>query len=111
MRPSAILTLLAALLLNGGGADNANAAADKQEQIASGQVLFMDLCAKCHPRTERGDYLQRIPATVLTRRSEAELMAWIAGRDKHRLMPTFVNLTEQEKHDLAIYLLNQLPDN
>lgn len=110
MRPSAIVIVSAALLLIGCGADK-SAATDQEElaQIASGKALFMDLCEKCHPRTGRGDYLQRIPATVLVRRSEAELMAWIEGSDKHRMMPNFVNLTEREKRDLASYLLDQLP--
>lgn len=110
MRPSAILILYAALLLSGCGADKSAANDPEQaEQIASGKALFSDLCEQCHPRTGRGDYLQRIPATVLVRRSEAELMAWIEGSDKHRLMPNFVDLTEQEKRDLASYLLSQLP--
>lgn len=76
--------------------------------IARGSALFIANCQECHPRTGRGDYLKRIPATLLTRRSEQELVAWIQGSDKHREMPNFTNLSDQEKRDLASYLFNEV---
>jgi len=104
------LILPAALLLTACGADNhPESSAGQQASIDRGQALFMSHCDECHPRSGRGDYLKRIPVTVLTRRSSAELVAWIEGSDKHREMPNFTNLTEEEKKDLANYLLDQLP--
>ncbi len=69
-----------------------------------GGKLFSSLCADCHPRSGRGDYLKRIPATLLVRRSEAELVKWIRGVDQHRTMPSFTDLDPQQLEALAAYL-------
>lgn len=109
MRKAVILTIVSTLALASCG-KNKEKAVDPAEQqaIARGQALFSTHCIECHPRSGRGDYLKRIPATLLTRRSEAELVKWIQGSDKHREMPNFTNLSEQEKHDLASFLLSQV---
>ena len=78
------------------------------ELVARGEALFGELCAECHPRSGRGDYLKRIPATLLTRRSEQALMDWIAGTDEHREMPAFDQLSEDERRALATYLRSQI---
>ncbi len=78
------------------------------ELVAQGEVLFREFCTECHPRSGRGDYLKRIPATLLARRSEQELMDWIAGTDEHREMPAFGQLTENERRALATYLRSQI---
>lgn len=80
----------------------------KLESIKAGEVLFTKLCSECHPRTGRGQYLQRIPVTLLTRRSEQELMNWIEGRDAHREMPSFTHLSEEERRSLAQYLHHEI---
>lgn len=110
MRVIAASAIVFSLLLTGCGENN-SAAPDPalQQRIKEGQALFMDKCDRCHPRSGRGDYLKRIPATVLTRRSEIELVKWIEGSDKHREMPNFTELTEEQKLALASYLLSQLP--
>jgi len=74
------------------------------EQARQGGELFVSLCADCHPRSGRGDYLKRIPATLLVRRSEAELVEWMRGIDKHRTMPSFVDLEQSQLEALAAYL-------
>lgn len=76
--------------------------------VALGETLFQENCATCHPRTGRGDYLKRIPATVLTRKTHQELMIWIRGKDQHREMPSFDNLSEDERRALANYLHSQI---
>lgn len=78
------------------------------ELVAQGEVLFSANCSECHPRSGRGDYLKRIPATLLTRRSEQELMNWIAGTDEHREMPFFDHLSEEELLALATYLRSEI---
>ncbi|GIX31570.1 MAG: hypothetical protein KatS3mg124_2042 [Porticoccaceae bacterium] len=101
----ALALLLAALA----GCDRAPpsdpAAAQARER---GAALFATHCSQCHPRSGRGQYLERIPATVLARRSESELMDWIAGRSAHRRMPAFRHLDEAERRDLAAFLLAEL---
>lgn len=72
--------------------------------VAAGEKLFSELCASCHPRSGRGDYLKRIPATLLTRRSNEELIEWIRGRDQHREMPSFDYLSDEELSALADFL-------
>ncbi|MFA5494187.1 MAG: cytochrome c [Porticoccaceae bacterium] len=81
---------------------------EKQRAIATGEVLFQENCAACHPRSGRGDYLKRIPATLLVRRSETELMTWIRGSDKHREMPAFVDFNEDEMNSLAAFLFHEI---
>lgn len=108
----AALAAISLVTLSGCGADDqaaeGSAAQQRAESMAAGQVLFEQTCATCHPRSGRGNYLKRIPATVLTRRSELELMAWIRGSDKHRDMPNFDNLSEAQRRDLAVYLRAQI---
>lgn len=74
----------------------------------TGEALFEELCASCHPRSGRGDYLKKIPATLLTRRSEAELAEWIRGLDQHREMPSFEFLSEEQLASLAEYLQSEI---
>ena len=84
---------------------------EKQEPSASvkaGQDLFQENCAECHPRSGRGDYLKRIPATLLTRKSQHELMEWIKGSGQHREMPNFDKMTDEERASLADYLHSQI---
>lgn len=78
------------------------------ELVARGEVLFSANCSECHPRSGRGDYLKRIPATLLARRSEQELMDWIAGTEEHREMPFFDHLSEEELLALATYLKSEI---
>ncbi len=90
--------------------DSSAAGSDSPEagSVAAGQQLFEQNCASCHPRKGRGNYLKRIPATLLTRRTEQDLMNWIRGSEKHREMPAFVDLSETERRDLSAYLLSQI---
>lgn len=79
-----------------------------QASYSAGEALFEENCSACHPRTGRGNYLDRLPVTLLVRRSENELKEWILGSDeKHREMPSFVNLSESELQHLAVYLKKQ----
>lgn len=84
----------------------------KQEPISAsvvaGEALFQENCSTCHPRSGRGDYLKRIPATLLTRKTQQELMSWIKGSGEHREMPSFDNLTDEERAALADYLHSQI---
>lgn len=75
--------------------------------VVAGEALFQENCSTCHPRSGRGDYLKRIPATLLTRKSQGELMEWIKGSGEHRVMPNFNNLTDEERAALADYLHSQ----
>jgi len=105
------LFLTAALLvggLAGCSREDASEAASPADDIALGKTLFNDNCTDCHNRSGRGDYLNRIPATLLTRRSASELATWIEGRDMHREMPSFTDLSNQEREALAAYLLSQI---
>ena len=76
--------------------------------VAMGETLFQENCSVCHPRTGRGDYLERIPATLLTRKSQHELMEWIKGSGQHREMPSFERLSDEERASLADYLHSQI---
>jgi mono/diheme cytochrome c family protein len=105
---SVLIILLATFLV---GCDNkATSTTEKKDeaQIALGKSLFNENCSQCHPAGGRGDYLKRIPATLLTRRSAAELSDWIEGRDQHREMPSFTDLTEEERYALAEYLFERV---
>ena len=109
MRKVIFPTLMAALLMSGcSKGDRTADEAAQALQVERGEALFQQHCDSCHPRQGRGDYLKRIPATLLVRRSEAELAAWIEGSDEHREMPNFTNLDKTEKQDLASYLLDQI---
>lgn len=81
-----------------------NLALEQGQVQEQGKELFVALCQECHPRTGRGDYLKRIPATLLTKKSEHELMAWIRGVGQHREMPAFDSLEEEQLKALASYL-------
>ena len=107
-RMSMLATALTTVTL-AGCSDSRREDPDQAASIVRGETLFQDNCARCHPRSGRGDYLKRIPATLLVRRSEAELIEWIQGSDKHREMPNFTDLSEEQKLDLASYLLSQVP--
>lgn len=104
------LMLVAGLCLTGVGlvGCGANESDPEAEQlaasIAAGEAVFNENCAECHPRSGRGNYLKRIPADMLTRRSATELMAWIRGRDQHREMPSFTDLEEAGMLALVDYL-------
>lgn len=76
--------------------------------VVAGEQLFQENCSECHPRSGRGDYLKRIPATLLTRKSQHELMEWIKGSGQHREMPSFEKLTDEERASLADYLHSQI---
>lgn len=99
---------LPVLLALSGCSENTSESDLASAQIAEGAALFQQQCSECHPRSGRGDYLKRIPVTLLTRRSEQELIAWIQGSDKHRDMPSFTHLEDAEKTSLAAYLLSQI---
>ncbi len=110
-----VILLIASLLISGCSPgdqsdDSSAAGSDTSEvgSVAAGQQLFEQNCASCHPRKGRGNYLKRIPATLLTRRTEQDLMNWIRGSEKHREMPAFVDLSETERRDLSAYLLSQI---
>ncbi|MEH6617641.1 MAG: cytochrome c [Porticoccus sp.] len=75
--------------------------------VVAGEALFQENCSTCHPRSGRGDYLKRIPSTLLTRKSQYELMEWIKGSNQHREMPSFEKLTDSERAALADYLHSQ----
>ena len=81
---------------------------EKSASVAAGEALFMENCSGCHPRTGRGDYLQKIPVTLLNMKSSHELKEWIRGSDQHREMPNFDNLNEEELGNLADYLHNEI---
>jgi mono/diheme cytochrome c family protein len=83
-------------------------AAAHTESVSLGESLFKENCSGCHTRAGRGDYLTRIPVTLLTRRSQQELMDWIRGSGQHREMPNFVELSDTERAALADYLLSQI---
>lgn len=108
MRIFAVAVLAVALI----GCDSQRAEDDdrqeRQQAIAAGEALFQENCASCHPRGGRGDYLKRIPATLLIRRSETELITWIRGSDKHREMPAFVDFNEDEMKNLAAFLFREI---
>lgn len=76
--------------------------------VAAGEALFMENCSGCHPRSGRGDYLKRIPVTLLTRKSQHELMEWIKGSGQHREMPSFESLSDEQRAALADYLHSQI---
>lgn len=76
--------------------------------VVAGEKLFQENCSECHPRTGRSDFLKRIPATLLTRKSQNELMEWIKGSDRHREMPSFEHLSDEERASLANYLESQI---
>lgn len=76
--------------------------------VEAGEKLFQENCSECHPRSGRGDYLQRIPVTLLTRKSQHELMEWIKGAGQHREMPSFESLSDEERASLADYLHSQI---
>lgn len=76
--------------------------------VKAGEELFQENCSGCHPRSGRGDYLKRIPATLLTRKSQHELMEWIKGLGQHREMPSFENLSDEQRASLADYLHSQI---
>jgi len=80
----------------------ADASAD--ELRSQGEQLFRANCASCHPRGGRGDYLKRIPATLLVKKSNYELKAWIQGVGQHRQMTSFSKLTEEELTALVAFL-------
>lgn len=103
------LLLISILCLPGCG----EKAPDKEEQaltasIAAGETVFEQNCAQCHPRSGRGNYLSKIPADMLTRRSAFELMEWIRGRDQHREMPSFADLSDDELDALVAYLKTEV---
>ena len=79
-----------------------------QKAVERGQALFIENCSQCHPRSGRGDYLKRIPATLLTRRTQQELMNWIEGAGQHREMPSFTQLSDEERAALAQYLMQEV---
>ncbi len=76
--------------------------------VVAGEALFTKNCSSCHPRTGRGDYLKRIPVTLLNMKSKHELTVWIRGAGQHREMPSFENLSEEELDNLADYLHNEI---
>lgn len=100
-----ILAITATAVLSGCG-DKGEALVDPS--VAVGEKLFQENCSECHPRTGRSDYLARIPATLLTRKSQNELMGWIKGSNQHREMPSFDSLTDEERASLANYLESQI---
>lgn len=108
MRVTTTVVLLATATLMGCGKQDSQATGIDTARVARGEALFNEHCTECHARGGRGDYLKRIPATLLHRRSEQELVTWILGSDKHREMPNFSYLSEDERGALAAYLLNQI---
>jgi len=100
-----VLAVAASMVLAGCG-DKETSVEDPS--VAVGEKLFQENCSECHPRTGRGDYLKRIPATLLTRRSQNELMEWIKGSDQHREMPSFEHFSVEERAALADYLESQI---
>jgi len=96
------------LLLTGCGEGGESKSTASSGTVATGEALFQENCSKCHPRSGRGDYLKNIPATLLTRRSQQELMIWIEGVGQHREMPSFTELSDDDRLALADYLLSQI---
>ena len=109
MRIVSALTIVLLGFAAGCGDQTGSTDPEMAARVEAGEALFQENCSHCHPRGGRGDYLKRIPATVLTRRSADELSAWIAGSDKHREMPNFPNLSAEQREALSSYLLDQLP--
>jgi len=108
MKRQLTLTCCFLLLLTGCGEGGESKSTTATGSVAAGEALFQQNCSKCHPRSGRGDYLKNIPATLLTRRSQMELMIWIEGVGQHREMPSFADLSDEERRALADYLLSQI---
>lgn len=103
-----VLTLMVGAVfgvLAGCGEERAN---EPDPSVVIGEQLFAEHCSECHPRSGRGDYLKRIPVTLLTMKSQHELMEWIRGSGEHREMPSFENLSDEERAALADYLHSQI---
>jgi mono/diheme cytochrome c family protein len=100
---SVLLIGLAAILMGCGVGKE-----EVSPSVAAGEALFMENCSGCHPRSGRGDYLKRIPVTLLARKSQYELMEWIKGSGQHREMPSFEALSDEERAALADYLHSQI---
>ncbi len=81
---------------------------EQDSVLRQGAQLFTDNCSKCHPRTGRGDYLKRIPATMLTKKSADELKVWIRGVGQHREMPSFETMNEEQLNALTAYLKKEI---
>ena len=82
--------------------------ADKEKaledpSVAVGEKLFLENCSECHPRRGRRDYLEKIPATLLTRKSQNELMDWNKGSNQPRGMTSFYKITDEKRSTLANY--------
>jgi mono/diheme cytochrome c family protein len=81
---------------------------EQQALITQGKSLFEVNCGECHPRKGRGNYLKKIPATLLTKKTSADLKEWILGYGEHREMPSFDHLSQQELEALIAYLEDQI---
>lgn len=101
---NSILIIAMALALIGCGKEKVPTSAS----VIAGEKLFQENCSECHPRSGRGDYLKRIPVTLLIRKSQYELMEWIKGTEQHREMPSFNNFSDEERIALADYLHNEI---
>lgn len=111
MRFLRLLPVTAALVMTACSGDmktDENAQQQRLQQIGKGEALFQKNCTECHAPSGRGDYLKRIPATLLTRRSPYELAKWIKGSERHREMPNFDNFTDVEREALASFLLSKI---
>ncbi len=81
---------------------------EEDPMLQQGARLFAENCSECHPRTGRGDYLKRIPATMLTKKSADELKHWIRGVGQHREMPSFDTMNEEQLNALTAYLKKEI---
>lgn len=108
MKWQILMLLMAAAAVAGCDRQREDIRAADSENLAAGEKLFAQYCAQCHPRSGRGDYLKRIPVTVLNRRSDTELIGWIRGSERHREMPNFDHFSEKQEKQLATFLLNEV---
>ncbi len=76
-------------------------------ELTTGQELFDYHCAECHGKDGTGRIVDLIPANILTKKSQREIIAFITSGTKHdRSMPIFKTMPEREAGRIAYHLFD-----
>ncbi|MEH6823053.1 MAG: cytochrome c [Motiliproteus sp.] len=83
---------------------------DDKQSATNGEALFNEVCADCHKKSGKGNFLAGIPANATTELSSEQIVVLITqGLPAYKQMPVFSGISEDQAKAIANHLKTLRP--